>query len=440
MFMKILFIILFCHHVLSETQILTSDGPVVGSNKNALDIRTGNTVTWTQFNAIPYAAPPTGELRFYPPQPVEEWTEPRYVDDDSLTICPQLILGALYPRSSEDCLYLTVHVPSSVSGVLPVMVWIHGGGFMTGDGTPQSFGPQYFMSHEVIMVTINYRLGPLGFLSLGNEEIPGNMGQLDQIAALHWVQKNIEKFGGDPEQVTIFGQSAGAFASTYHLYSPQSRGLFKRVIAQSGVAGFAPSFHHHQEDDAVRYGNNAALILGCLLPDNRVQCLREKSVYAIQNLDILEELISQPNIDESLSDSYLPLNPIDAIKTGNYQTDIDVMIGFNEDDGLLITQFFLPAPDIYEVLKEAWGVLGPFALFQKHHTEITDQDRLVSAEILNHYIDDIGIENLSPDNFWNVTDMFTDSFFIFGNHYFLQQHLEHSTGRTFQYRFSYNVS
>ena len=86
------------------------------------------------------------------------------------------------------------------------MVWIHGGGFITGDGTPDSFGPQYWMTHDVMMVTINYRLGPLGYLSLGEEEVPGNMGQLDQVMALSWVRDNIEIFGGDPNLVTIFGQ------------------------------------------------------------------------------------------------------------------------------------------------------------------------------------------------------------------------------------------
>ena len=123
---------------------------------------------------------------------------------------------------------------------------------MTGDGTPDSFGPHYLLAHNIIVVTINYRLGPLGFLSLGTEEIPGNMGQLDQLMALQWVQDHIGSFGGDKELVTIMGQSAGAAAVTYHMFSPKAKGLMKRVIANSGLGGFMPSFHHHQEEEAAK--------------------------------------------------------------------------------------------------------------------------------------------------------------------------------------------
>ena len=236
-------------------QVETLDGPVLGSRRQYQDTRTGQLVTWTQYRGVPYAAPPLGELRFRPPQPADWWTQPRHVSAQQPDpICPQIILGELSPQSDEDCLYLNIHVPDDPvsDDILPVMVWIHGGAYRGGSGTPQSFGPEYFMGHGVVVVTINYRLGPLGFLSLGSEDIGGNMGQLDQVAALHWVQDNIQEFGGNPDAVTIFGQSAGAYASTYHLFSPLTRGLFKRIIAQSGVGGFAPSFHHHQEADAAR--------------------------------------------------------------------------------------------------------------------------------------------------------------------------------------------
>ena len=135
---------------------------------------------------------------------------------------------------------------------LPVMVWIHGGGFVAGSGARQMYGMHHFMDRDVVMVSINYRLGLLGGLYLDREKVPGNQGLRDQILALRWVQDNIQQFGGNPDAVTIFGQSAGAYASTYHLFSPLTRGLFKRIIAQSGVGGFAPSFHHHQEADAAR--------------------------------------------------------------------------------------------------------------------------------------------------------------------------------------------
>ena len=425
-----------------QLQVDTSYGPVLGSRKAVIDTRQNEEkkVSWTEYVGIPFAAPPVGDLRFRAPQSPQPWTQPRLVDERNLTICPQVSFGSLYPRSDEDCLYLNVYVPDHDTDVLlPIMFWIHGGGFMTGDGTPQSFGPQYWMGHEVIMVTTNYRLGPLGFLTLGNEDVPGNMGQLDQLAALQWVQQNIAEFGGDKDRVTIFGQSAGAFASTSHLYSPLAQGLFKRVIAQSGVAGLSPSFHHHQELNALKYGLDASILLGCLVPESRPECLRGKDVLAIQNLDLAEELISQPSIDSLNPSPYLPENPLDLLQNGNYHTDIDVMLGFNEDDGFLITQFFKVAPSLFDLVKHFWGTLGPFALFQQHYLEISDMEVEIAAEILNHYSEN-GIENLGPDDLQNMTDMFTDSFFTWANYLFLKYHLQHSTARTYQYRFSYYVS
>ena len=237
--------------VVRGLEVLTVHGPVVGEERQETDPRTGHQLTWTQYLNIPYAAAPVGERRFRPPSKPDPWLEPRQSSrlQQNLTICPQLggPGGGLYGRSDEDCLYLHLAVPPvSPPSLLPVMVWLHGGGFMSGDGTPQSFGPQYWMGHGVIIVTINYRLGPLGYLSLGLEEVPGNMGQLDQVMALTWVRDNIALFGGDPGLVTIFGQSAGAAAVSYQMFSETSRGLFRRVIAQSGLGGFMPSFHHHQ--------------------------------------------------------------------------------------------------------------------------------------------------------------------------------------------------
>ena len=116
-----------------------------------------------------------------------------------------------------------MYVPETEESNLAVMVWIHGGGFMFGTGTSSWYGPLLYLSHNVILVSVRYRLGPLGFLSLDTEEIPGNAGVRDQVAALTWVRDNIQGFGGDPNLVTVYGQSAGSFASTYHLMSPLAR-------------------------------------------------------------------------------------------------------------------------------------------------------------------------------------------------------------------------
>lgn len=141
------------------------------------------------------------------------------------------------PTGSEDCLYLNVYTPNiKPLNHLPVMVWIHGGGFFWGSGNDDVYGPEFLVRQGVILVTFNYRLGAFGFLCLHTEDVPGNAGMKDQVAALRWVKSNIEKLGGDPGNVTIFGESAGAASVSYHLISPMSKGLFKRAIVQSGSA------------------------------------------------------------------------------------------------------------------------------------------------------------------------------------------------------------
>ena len=155
------------------------------------------------------------------------------------TICPQLNFGldndGLLAGSTEDCLYLNVYVPvTSHSRPLPVAVWLHGGAFMFGSGAACWFGPHFWMVHEIILVTINYRLGPLGFLTTDDKTAAGNQGLRDQVMVLNWVKANIGKFGGDPDKVTIFGEDSGAASVTLMAMSPLAKGLFHRAIALSG--------------------------------------------------------------------------------------------------------------------------------------------------------------------------------------------------------------
>ncbi|XP_017096776.2 juvenile hormone esterase [Drosophila bipectinata] len=194
------------------------------------------------FMGIPYALPPVGELRFSNPKAMPKlrgvynasWPRMDCIQKNYLLPTP-IVYG------EEDCLYLNVYRPEHPtrfqSSNLPVMVYIHGGGFFGGSAGPGVSGPEYFMdSGEVILVTVAYRLGPFGFLSTHDSAMPGNFGLKDQNMALRWVQRNIRYFGGDPSSVTIFGQSAGGVAAHMHLLSPRSRGLFHRVISMSGTA------------------------------------------------------------------------------------------------------------------------------------------------------------------------------------------------------------
>ncbi|XP_044727740.1 esterase B1-like [Chrysoperla carnea] len=191
------------------------------------------------FQGIPYAKPPVGKLRFLAPQPPEPWTENIWDATKERDVCyaydmvnnPKQVFG------SDDCLYLNVYTPATkITDKLPVMVWVHGGGFYLGSGNTDLYGPEFLMTKNVVLVTFNYRLGFLGFLSLDDASVgvTGNAGLKDQVQALRWVQKNIHKFNGDPNNVTIFGESAGGASCNFLLLSPLSKGLFHKAIIQSG--------------------------------------------------------------------------------------------------------------------------------------------------------------------------------------------------------------
>ncbi|XP_032457819.1 venom carboxylesterase-6 [Nasonia vitripennis] len=218
----------------STPVILTTKGPVQGEVLNTAI----NSVLYSSFKGIPYAEPPLGYLRFKPPIEKKPWSN----------ILPTVIEGANCPQKdfvytteytgSEDCLYLNVYTPKlqfndTASDLLPVMVWIYGGSFKSGYGNSSLYGPDYIIEENVVLVTFNYRLGPLGFLNLNHDNATGNAALKDQNLVLRWVNANIEKFGGNPKDVTLFGQSAGGVAVDLHVLSSLSQGLFHRAISMS---------------------------------------------------------------------------------------------------------------------------------------------------------------------------------------------------------------
>ena len=244
--------------------VKTDAGYVSGINQNGL---------WV-YHGIPFAAPPTGDLRWRPPAPVQPWNGVKETKEYSAT-CPQP--GSSAPLNmSEDCLYLNVWTPAqSANEKLPVMVFFYGGGFKAVASSMPMYNGTTLAQKGVIVVTPNYRLGALGFLAhpqLDNESphnASGNYGILDQQAALSWVQRNIGAFGGDPARVTIFGQSAGAESTLIHLVSPESKGLFSQAIVESG-----PLWAHgaiidatHPKSYAEQFGVEYATSLGYSGPD-----------------------------------------------------------------------------------------------------------------------------------------------------------------------------
>ena len=218
---------------MNESGIVKTDaGSVSGINQNGLQV----------FLGIPFAAPPTGDLRWRPPAPVQPWNGVKETKEYSPS-CPEPLSPGSPVNMSEDCLYLNVWTPAqSADEKLPVMVFFYGGAFgqVAPFGTMAVYNGTTLAEKGVIVVTTNYRLGALGFLAhpqLDNESphnSSGNYGLLDQQAALQWVQRNIGAFGGDPSRVTIFGQSAGGESVLIHLVSPQSKGLYQQAIVESG--------------------------------------------------------------------------------------------------------------------------------------------------------------------------------------------------------------
>ena len=236
------------HDVPARVIVSVAQGKLAGSRQGPVDA----------FLGVPYAAPPVGPERWRAPQPAMHWQGVRAADRFAPSCWQTILPGGLGPwtreyvpqgRVSEDCLYLNVWTPSTSSRRrLPVLVWIPGGGFVSGSGSVALYDGAALASHGIIVVTINYRLGILGFFvtpalaaQAAREHAPaGNYGLQDMIAALHWVHRNIAAFGGDPDAVTIAGQSAGSIAVHDLIVSPLAKGLFERAIAESGLPDTVP--------------------------------------------------------------------------------------------------------------------------------------------------------------------------------------------------------
>ncbi|XP_060517159.1 pyrethroid hydrolase Ces2e-like [Cylas formicarius] len=204
------------------------DGTILGS-----ETKTEN-YSYYAYRGIPFAKPPLGNLRFQAPVRNDPWDG--ILDASELKDCC-IPLGSSQEQQSEDCLYINVFTPpQNTTETLPVMIWMYGGGFTTGCALESVFGPQSLTNEGVIVVTFNYRLGLYGFLSTNDSVILGNAGLKDQLLAMKWTQKNIEFFGGDPEKVTIFGESAGGVSVGAHVANKKSAGLYRAAICQSGCS------------------------------------------------------------------------------------------------------------------------------------------------------------------------------------------------------------
>ncbi|EDO43868.1 predicted protein [Nematostella vectensis] len=259
-----------------ELVVSTKYGAVRGVTRHLAAIK-GNITKINRFLGIPFASPPVKKLRFSPPVPPEPWDDV-YDATNFKAMCFQdpeynrMFWTGFSWRQSDDCLYLNIYAPNSTGTKYAVMVYIHGGGYEAGSPiiSPGDAIPLW----GVVLVTIQYRLGPFGFMSTGDSVAPGNYGMLDQIAALKWVQENIAAFHGDPSRVTIFGESAGGSSVGLLLLSPLSKGLFHYAIALSGV-DFSP-FAINRVDEAVQLTKKTARNVKCPTHDSTemMECMR----------------------------------------------------------------------------------------------------------------------------------------------------------------------
>ena len=296
-----------------------------------------------KFLGIPYATAPLGILRFAPPQPHKGWPKSAVYEATSFkSICVQMIHHynvsirqawdgfSEKDNISEDCLYLNIYTPlnaSNSSELYPVLAYIHGGGFFA--GTPiQVVSPgEYLPLRGIILVSIQYRLGAFGFFSTGDSTSPGNYGMLDQVEALRWIQENIVSFGGDPSRVTLFGESSGGASVNLHLLSPLSKGLFHRIITESGT-DLSP-FAFHDNSGVSRSSRQLAEKLNCAVAkntDHMLQCLRSKD--ALEILKSATDGFFYPVVDKR----FLHDSPINLRKAGKFQK-LPTIAGFVSDEG-----------------------------------------------------------------------------------------------------------
>ena len=360
----------------SGPQVKTQLGIVEGKGDGAV----------TEFLGIPYAQPPLGDLRWKPPVPAAKWNGVR----KALDFGPHCLEGRVYgdmnfrdSGGSEDCLTLNVWAPAKpASTKLPVMVWIYGGGFVAGATSEPRQDGTHLAQHDVIVVSMNYRLGVFGFLvhpDLAKESgrnSSGNYGLLDQLAALRWVHDNIAAFGGDPNNVTIFGESAGSFSVSAQMASPLSRGLFQKAIGESGAAFSLSGLSF--DPLPVREQRDVKLVSEKL----GVSTLPELRALAAEKL---LEVFGKPGPDGFAFgpdvDGYFLPESVPAIFASGKQNDVRLLAGWNHDEGSFEIVFSPQKPTAESVKANAEKDFGDKAAeFLKLYPTGSDAEALRSAE------------------------------------------------------------
>ena len=341
-------------------QVQTESGAISGVTANGV----------TAYKGVPFAAPPVGDLRWRPPMPAATWAGTRKADAFA-PACMQTgvsMPGETPPEVSEDCLYLNIWTPAQNPRHLPVIVWIYGGGYINGSASMPLYWGDRLASKGVVVVTVAYRLGPLGFLALPEltRESPhhssGNYGVLDQIAALTWVHRNIAAFGGDPKCVTIAGQSSGSISVSILMASPLAKGLFQRAIGESGglfePLQLGPQF---LLANAERDGDKFAAAQGA------------PSLQELRRLPADKLTGNAGGIVHAVIDPYvLPASPYETFASGR-QNDVPLLIGSNADEARAMVDVSHETAATFSTdLEHSVGQLPPALIAAYPHA--TDQE------------------------------------------------------------------
>ncbi|VVC41624.1 Carboxylesterase type B, conserved site,Carboxylesterase, type B,Alpha/Beta hydrolase fold [Cinara cedri] len=362
------------------------------------------------YTGIPYAKPPIQRLRFMPPESAEPWN-----GTWDATKEPNICIQEGYVDGYEDCLYLNVYAPETDKKRLPVIFWIHGGGFTWGHSGSGLFGPAYFMDKDVVLVTINYRLGILGFLSTEDDVLPGNYGMKDQVLALRWVRENIITFNGDPDQVTICGGSAGSASVGFHMLSPMSKGLFHKAILQSGspvcIWANCPSGVSRKRAYSVATiagcnFNNSEDILNCLriLPAKYLQSEMHTKLFTWLKYPAI---LFSPVVEncKSRQEAFLCHHPIYDFQQESF---VPAIIGMNSaEGGLMAIPLYNRTSLLYTEFSEDFNRLWPI---------ISGYNFYVTPENIHKIVDKIRKKyypsgSINDDSHSETVKMFTDSIF-----------------------------
>jgi len=375
----------------NESAVVKTDaGYVSGIHQGGLRVYYG----------IPFAAPPTGNLRWRPPAPVQPWSGIRetkaFAPNPPQPITPNPATGE--PVMSEDCLYLNVWTPAkNPDEKLPVMVFFYGGAFgkIAPQGTIAGYNGTTLAEKGVVLVTVNYRLGALGFLAHPelSQESPhnssGNYGIQDQVAALQWVQRNIGAFGGDPSRVTIFGQSAGGESVLIHLVSPESRGLYQQAIVESGPFwANGPTIDNvHPKADAESFGQQYAASLGYSGP-GAIREMRNLSTAALINAtpwpptswELTHTLKFEPTID-----GWILPDSVDNLFLLHRENPVPLMIGTNTGDGSTLSANANMTVPEYESLLRNYFRGEADAILARYPANSTAEVQLRLGQIMTRY-------------------------------------------------------